>query len=265
MARWSPHEAVLALVARGVPVHTAEGVVMNFMDESGLESGIQEQNPTAGRGGFGFAQWTGPRRVALEQFAQSQGKPAHDPDVQLDFFMQENAGPEAAAWKQVLAAPTAQDAAVAFVNKWERPDSRYAAQRSARYAGSDAAKVTSPYGLQARHPGATTVGTGGYVAPGADKTQVPLKDAVVAAKADDANKRDKYQEIAAQAMQAFGGMAGGGGGQGSAGMSQIPQMPQQAPMAMDSMPIVAQGGAAGGVRDQFAMLMQALNSGKLWG
>jgi len=265
MARFPPAQIVAALVQRGVPEHVAQGVVMNFQDESGLDTGIQEGAPTSGRGGFGLAQWTGPRRVKLEQFADIVGKPVDDLNLQLDYFMAENAGPEAGAWKAVLSQPTANDAAVAFVNRWERPAAQYAAQRSAKYGGADAAALTSPYQLRAQHPGQTTVGTGGYVAPGADTTQVPLKDAVVAAKADDKDKRDKYQEIAAQAMQAFGGMAGGGGGQGSTGMSQIPQMPVQAPMAMESMPIVSPSAAGGGGRDQLAMLMQQLNSGRLWG
>jgi len=257
MAVVAPGQAVEALVKRGVPLHVAQGVVMNFMDESGLDTGIQEQAPTSGRGGFGLAQWTGPRRIALEQFAQSQGKRIDDPDVQYDFFMQENAGPEAAAWKSVLAAPTANDAAVAFVNKWERPNSKYAAQRTAKYSGSDIAKATSPYDLHVRHPGQTTVGTGGYVAPGADKTQVPLAQAVAAAKAADKDKMDKYQE-------AFSGAFGGMAAQRAPTMSQLPQMPTQAPLPMESMPIVQQGGAAGGGRDNLAALMAQLNSGRLF-
>ena len=75
MPRLSPQEVVAGLVKRGVPQHVAEGVVMNFQDESGLNTGIQEKAPTSGRGGFGLAQWTGPRRVALETYAAYQGKP----------------------------------------------------------------------------------------------------------------------------------------------------------------------------------------------
>src|SRR5262245_41324738 len=111
MARLPPGQVVDALVARGVPQHAAQGEVMNFMDESGLNTGIQDLAPTSGRGGYGLAQWTGPRRVALEEYARAQGKPVNDLDVQLNYFMHENLGPEAAAWKAVMASPTAQDAA----------------------------------------------------------------------------------------------------------------------------------------------------------
>ena len=59
------------LVARGMPEHIADGFVMNFKDESGLNPGINEQAPIVpgSRGGFGLAQWTGPRRKALEAYA----------------------------------------------------------------------------------------------------------------------------------------------------------------------------------------------------
>ena len=88
------------LVARGMPEHIADGFVMNFKDESGLNPGINEQAPIVpgSRGGFGLAQWTGPRRKALEAYASSQGKPVSDMNVQLDFLMQELQGPEPAAW-----------------------------------------------------------------------------------------------------------------------------------------------------------------------
>jgi hypothetical protein len=104
MARLTPEYVVASLVQRGVPSHVAQGVAMNFQDESGLNTGIQEKAPTSGRGGFGLAQWTGPRRIALENYAQAQGRRIDDPDVQLDYFMQENAGPEAGAWKAVMRA-----------------------------------------------------------------------------------------------------------------------------------------------------------------
>lgn len=136
MARLAPEYVVAALMQRGVPQHVAQGVVMNFQDESGLNTGIQEHAPISGRGGFGLAQWTGPRRVALENFAASRGKSIDDPDLQLDFFMQENAGPEAGAWNQVMASPDVRTAAQTFVREWERPASEHVATRTAKYSGS---------------------------------------------------------------------------------------------------------------------------------
>ena len=46
----------------------AAGIVGNLAHESGLKA-VQEIHPTRGRGGFGWAQWTGPRRVAFEEYA----------------------------------------------------------------------------------------------------------------------------------------------------------------------------------------------------
>lgn len=244
MARVAPAQVVDALVARGVPMHVAQGVVMNFQDESGLDTGIQEINPTAGRGGYGIAQWTGPRRIALEDFARSRGKPVNDLDTQLDFFMQENASSEAPAWKRVMAAQNANDAAVAFVNAWERPASEYARQRTAKYGGADAAAATSASGISAQHPPNPTVGTGGYTAPGANTTPVG------AAKP----KTDWGKSIG----DAFGGgiaALGGGGGGGydlasTRAAVQPMAMPAAAPMAFSSNPLEEMR------RNQLAQLMQ---------
>src|SRR5882672_7744691 len=69
--RLTARQVVDGLTKRGVPEHVAQGVAMNFRDESGLAPGINERNPTSGRGGFGLAQWTGPRRRNLENYAAS--------------------------------------------------------------------------------------------------------------------------------------------------------------------------------------------------
>ena len=125
------------LVARGMPEHIADGFVMNFKDESGLNPGINEQDPTVAgsRGGFGLAQWTGPRRRALEAYAGSQGKPVSDMNVQLDFLMQELQGPEAAAWQDISASPDAGAAGAAIVNSFLRPAEEHRARREAAYMG----------------------------------------------------------------------------------------------------------------------------------
>jgi len=49
----------------------ASGVVGNLGAESGLKA-LQEQRPVRGRGGFGWAQWTGPRRVAFERWCRER-------------------------------------------------------------------------------------------------------------------------------------------------------------------------------------------------
>lgn len=55
-------------------VEQAAGILGNLGAESGLRA-IQELRPTirGSRGGFGWAQWTGPRRVAFERWARARG------------------------------------------------------------------------------------------------------------------------------------------------------------------------------------------------
>lgn len=125
------------LIARGMPEHVADGFVMNFRDESGLNPGINEAKPLVpgSRGGFGLAQWTGPRRVALEQFASQSGRDVSDPNVQMDFLMSELQGPEAQAWQAIAAAPDAGTAGAEIVNRFLRPAEEHRSRRAAQYTG----------------------------------------------------------------------------------------------------------------------------------
>src|SRR4051812_14750474 len=57
----------------------AAGIVGNLGHESAGFMRLQEIGPRAGRGGLGFAQWTGPRRVAFEQYcARTHQDPLSD-------------------------------------------------------------------------------------------------------------------------------------------------------------------------------------------
>lgn len=119
----SPEYVIDGLVRRGVPLHVAQGVTARLNGESGLNPGINEINPTVegSRGGYGLAQWTGPRRVQYEAFAADRGADIADPETQLDFLMWENANTEKEAWAKVLQAPDAVTAAEMFTKHWERP------------------------------------------------------------------------------------------------------------------------------------------------
>lgn len=133
------------LIKRGVPVPVADGFIMNFRDESGLNPGLNEAKPVVpgSRGGFGLAQWTGPRRVALEKFAQNTGRSVSDVDTQLDFLMRELQGPEAGAARSFLGAKTPQEAAVAIAQNFLRPAPEHLARRVANYSGGGAAPPAS--------------------------------------------------------------------------------------------------------------------------
>lgn len=142
------------LMARGLPEHVAEGFVMNFQDESGLNPGINEIEPLVpgSRGGFGLSQWTGPRRKQLEAFAAQNGKSVADPNLQMDFLMTELQGSESNAAKSIFATQDAGQAAAAIVNKFLRPAESHRARRVAKYTGGQGytgARVSSQ-GAQSR-------------------------------------------------------------------------------------------------------------------
>lgn len=125
------------LMQRGLPAHVADGFVLNFQDESGLDPGINEIAPTVpgSRGGFGLAQWTGPRRRALEQFAAATGRDVADPDAQFDFLMEELRGPERAAFERIIATSDPSSAAAAIAQYFERPAPQHLDRRMASYSG----------------------------------------------------------------------------------------------------------------------------------
>jgi hypothetical protein len=125
------------LIQRGMAPHIADGFLMNFKDESGLDPGINEAAPIVpgSRGGFGLAQWTGPRRVALEKFAAARGAAPSDANVQLDFLMTELQGPESRAARNILAAPDAGSAAAAIAKDFLRPAPEHLERRVAEYTG----------------------------------------------------------------------------------------------------------------------------------
>ena len=132
-----PASIKAGLVARGLPEHVADGFVMNFQDESGMNPGINEAAPLVpgSRGGFGLYQLTGPRRVAYEQYAAQRGVPVDDVDAQLDFLMMELQGPEAKAAQSILSTKDAGQAGAAIVNEFLRPAEEHRASRTARYTG----------------------------------------------------------------------------------------------------------------------------------
>ena len=134
------------LIKRGLPEHIADGFMMNFQDESGLDPGINEASPLVpgSRGGFGLSQWTGPRRRALEAFAADRGTPVSNVDTQLDFLMSELQGPESAAAREIFRSKTSGEAAAAIVNKFLRPAEEHRASREARYLGGQSRVGTGP-------------------------------------------------------------------------------------------------------------------------
>lgn len=130
------------LVARGMPVHIAQGAVANMIAESRLDPGINEAVPVVpgSRGGFGLNQWTGPRRRAFEAEAQRRGVPLDDVDFQLDYTMMEFEGPERRAFERLMQAPDAMQAARIYSDSFLRPGIPHMDRRlaeAARLAGME--------------------------------------------------------------------------------------------------------------------------------
>lgn len=144
------------LLERGIPEHVADGFVANFADESGLNSGINERNPTVegSRGGYGLYQLTGPRRVAYEKFAADRGVSPSDVDTQLDFLVSELKGPEAGAAAKIFAAPDSGTAAAAIATNFLRPNAKSLAERVAKYTSGGMPIIPVSAGLGDQ--GATT-------------------------------------------------------------------------------------------------------------
>jgi hypothetical protein len=124
-------QVIAGLTRRGVPTHVAQGVAMNFRDESSFDTGVVGDSGNA----IGLAQWNGPRKAKLEAYAAERGKAATDFDTQLDYFMHENTSSEAGAWNHVMAAGSSSDAAARFVEFWERPRADHLTRRRAAYSG----------------------------------------------------------------------------------------------------------------------------------
>jgi len=98
------------LIARGFSAPQAAVLAGNAQQESSFNPNAV--NPTSGA--YGLMQWLGPRRTALNNYAQSTGRSAADPNAQLDFIATEMNGPEAGNVKDFLTAPDVSSANAAL-------------------------------------------------------------------------------------------------------------------------------------------------------
>lgn len=151
------------LKSKGVAPVKIAGILANIEDESGFQPAINEGNPTVpgSRGGYGLFQHTGPRRRALEAYA---GDGVSDWRKQIDFAMTE---PDMANYlKGSYASPG--EAAVGFLDKFERPAKKHRDARAAKYLGSTFpmpdVRMASNYG------GMTTGSTNPMDIPGDPRT-----------------------------------------------------------------------------------------------
>lgn len=133
-------QILAGLVQRGYPLHIAQGIVANLIAESGLNPGINEVAPLVpgSRGGYGLAQWTGPRRRQFEAYAAERGVSPDDVNAQLDFLDWELKNTERAAWDKLQGASDPIEAARIFSDSFLRPGIPHMDRRlgeAARIAG----------------------------------------------------------------------------------------------------------------------------------
>jgi len=108
----------------GVSPAVAAGIVGNLAHETGGFQDMQEISPLVegSRGGFGFAQWTGPRRVAFEKWADENNLDPSSYEANKGYLIHELKNtPEGRVLKDLAGVEDAQQAAQIFSDKFLRP------------------------------------------------------------------------------------------------------------------------------------------------
>lgn len=98
-------------------------IVGNLAHEcNGFET-LQEIKPTVkgSRGGYGWAQWTGPRRLQYEAWCARKGWKGDEFEANYSFLFRELTGPEAGALGMLNAAHGLAAKTEAFMNGYLRP------------------------------------------------------------------------------------------------------------------------------------------------
>lgn len=116
---------IMMLLRRDFPaldVDDAAAIVGNLGHESGGFTSMQEIRPTVAgsRGGYGWAQWTGPRRRAFEAWCKQEGLSPADDEANYRYLVVELRGPEKKAIGKLAAAKSLADKVKAFELAFER-------------------------------------------------------------------------------------------------------------------------------------------------
>ena len=130
-----------------LPVLDAAAVFGNGGYESGGFTKLQEIKPVVrgSRGGYGWFQWTGPRRRSFESFVKVLGLPANSDEANYQFLISELKGPEKRALAALRAAPTLDTKTVAFEESYERAGVKaYPKRKEMALAALHAYERTSP-------------------------------------------------------------------------------------------------------------------------
>lgn len=115
----------------GLTKNQAAGITGNLGFESGGLNYTQEGAPLSGRGGIGWAQWTGDRRKAFEKYA-AEHKGENATQIQYGYLKHELETSQKATIAAVKKTTTVQDATGTVMKVFERPKDQSAAQTANR-------------------------------------------------------------------------------------------------------------------------------------
>jgi hypothetical protein len=133
----------------GIKGFQADGIWGNIGHECNGFHSFQEQDPTSGRGGYGWMQWTGPRRVAFENYCRDKNLDPDSDEANYDFLVRELLTSEKDSLDRLKRANTRDTATYAFMHWNERPgiealESRFAwAKRAETVRLREEAKLLS--------------------------------------------------------------------------------------------------------------------------
>jgi hypothetical protein len=143
----------------------AAGIVGNLGFESGGFKQLQEIGPQGGRGGYGWAQWTGPRRVMFEGWAKGMGLAPSSDAANYGYLVFELRGEYKHTIEALRTTRTDADAVFSVGQTYERP-------------GGTTATFLPGFDQRVRYARRALAGAGGPLpVPGTD-TAAPVTAAV---------------------------------------------------------------------------------------
>lgn len=165
----------------GLTAEQAAGLVGNLGFESEGFQALQERKPmiAGSRGGYGIAQWTGPRRFAFEDYCRKRGIAGNTDAANYGFLVAELKAGEAAFLAQLRKAATINDATRLAHVLYERPADQSEAATAKRLIWAQQALTGATAPASAQTPAdAKTPDPADSAAPDIDIDQ--LADAIAA-------------------------------------------------------------------------------------
>ena len=142
----------------GFTKEQAAGVVGNLGHECGGLTEMQEKNPVGGgRGGLGWAQWTGPRRVAYENYCKQNNLDTYSDAANYGFLKQELQTTQKGAVEAVRQTNSTAGAMMAFEKKYEAAGIKHYESRQ-KFADAALRVFETAPPVPVTGPGATATG-----------------------------------------------------------------------------------------------------------